>query len=62
MNSKKLFYADEYAPSGKSLENLRQRIDVKLVADERKLQKLTANPLSETLFYNNNNVVGLSTK
>lgn len=32
------------APYGKSLENVRKRIDFQLVADERKLLKLTANP------------------
>ena len=29
---------------GKTMENLRNRVDVKLVTDEKKLMKLTSNP------------------
>ena len=50
------------APYGKSLENVRKRTDFKLVANQRQLHKLTANPRLQHFFVYNEDLVGISMK
>lgn len=47
---------------GKSLENVRKRIDFRLVSNEKQLVKLSASPRLQHFFIYNKNLVGLTMK